>query len=182
MQVSFYLLSHHKVPNAEALVDFVCHLIQTAQQKSEQGTRMLIIDDDEARLQQLDDKLWSFSATSFLPHTLITASDTVNDTDISDINNDTNIITTANTAPILLSSDTTYAIHTQQHQSTSHPEQKFHLLINLAQQPIKNLQHSDNQPNRLLEIIAPDDASVQQGREKYRFYQQLGFALNHFKL
>ena len=81
MQISFYVLGERYMKhdataastvsavNAEAVLNFVCRLTQTVLNKSEHS--LVIIDDQTDRLRELDEQLWSFDATSFIPHTLI---------------------------------------------------------------------------------------------------------------
>ena len=38
------------------------------------------------------------------------------------------------------------------------------------------------QPTRVLELIKPDATSMQEGRHKYKAYQQLGYELTHFNV
>lgn len=52
----------------DELLAFVCRLTETVLAKSEQT--LVILDDDAHRLKQLDDRLWTVSATSFIPHEL----------------------------------------------------------------------------------------------------------------
>jgi DNA polymerase-3 subunit chi len=79
-RVDFYLLSD---PAPQAYFVFACRLIEKAYQR---GHRIYVFLANEANVNKLDDLLWTFGETSFVPHTKINAS----------------VIST----PILLSSDT----------------------------------------------------------------------------
>lgn len=50
------------------------------------------------------------------------------------------------------------------------------VLINLSDHTPVNFARFD----RMLEIISTEDADLAAGRERYRFYQQRGYALTHF--
>lgn len=55
------------------------------------------------------------------------------------------------------------------------------VVLNLAAAPLP-LNDSSDRPDRILEIITPDDISKQQGRDKYRFYRDLGYELIHYPI
>jgi DNA polymerase-3 subunit chi len=50
------------------------------------------------------------------------------------------------------------------------------ILINLTSQPPPTFARFE----RLFEIVATDAADIASGRDRYRFYQQRGYALTHF--
>jgi DNA polymerase-3 subunit chi len=50
------------------------------------------------------------------------------------------------------------------------------ILINLTSQPPSTFARFE----RLFEIVATDAADIASGRDRYRFYQQRGYALTHF--
>ncbi|MEB0135825.1 DNA polymerase III subunit chi [Actimicrobium sp. CCC2.4] len=50
------------------------------------------------------------------------------------------------------------------------------VLINLTSQPPPTFARFE----RLFEIVATDAADIASGRDRYRFYQQRGYALTHF--
>ena len=66
-RVDFYVL-----PGADpdARLEFVCRLAEKAQ---EQGQTVFVHGDDEALLAALDEALWSFRPSAFVPHRLIPA-------------------------------------------------------------------------------------------------------------
>jgi DNA polymerase-3 subunit chi len=152
MQISFYVLSDSK---AQDFLGFICQLTQTALNKSSQP--LLVLIDDEALLSALDEALWAHDASSFIPHQHLV------------INTD-NKITESSLAPVLL------AAHL--------PEGFSGIVINTTAHPVNHFMAKTNNalPTRVLEIIQPDSKSMQQGRDKYKHYQQLNYELTHFKV
>ena len=166
MKISFYVLSENK---AQELLGFICQLTQTALNKSTQS--LLILIEDEALLSSLDDALWAQDSTSFIPHQRLL--DASKDTDV-DTATDNN---TANTdkqpqslAPVLLGNHMPADFKGIVLNTTIHPVNSFMAVTHNAK------------PTRVLELIKPDALSVQEGRNKYKAYQQLGYELTHFKV
>ena len=62
-QVSFYILPEPKKP-----LPFTCQLAQTVLAKSNDALAIIC---PEALLLDLDEKLWSFSDTAFIPHSIV---------------------------------------------------------------------------------------------------------------
>lgn len=60
MQINFYILSQHY-----QLMTFVCQLVQTALAKTD---RSVLIVADSHELTAIDDALWAFEPTAFIPH------------------------------------------------------------------------------------------------------------------
>lgn len=162
MQISFYVLGERYMKqdataastvsavDAEAVLNFVCRLTQTVLNKSEHS--LVIVDDQRDRLQALDEQLWSFDATSFIPHNLIC---------------DEQVTAEKLTAPVTLLS--------------SLPPNFDGVVLNLAPTAL-TLSPSGMLPDRILEIITPDEVSKQQGRDKYRAYRDLGFELIYYPI
>ena len=165
MQISFYVLGERYMKhdataastvsavNAEAVLNFVCRLTQTVLNKSEHS--LVIIDDQNDRLRKLNEQLWSFDATSFIPHTLI-----------SDVHDD-QVTADKLSAPVTLLS--------------SLPQSFDGVVLNLAPTALP-LSKNGTLPERVLEIITPDEVSKQQGRDKYRAYRDLGFELIYYPI
>ena len=153
MKISFYVLSESK---AQDSLGFICQLTQTALNKGTQS--LLILTEDESLLGTLDDALWADEATSFIPHQRLVADDTMTDKTVSTI------------APVLLGA---YL-----------PVNFNGIIINLTPRPITDFMTATNNatPTRVLELIKPDAASMQAGRDNYKHYQQLGYELTHFKV
>ena len=163
MNISFYVLSESK---AQDFLGFICQLTQTALNKSSQSLLILTEKEDEL-LSTLDEALWSQDAVSFIPHQRLLAADVdgadTENTSINSINNQP-------LAPVLLGSYMPADFKGIVLNTTIHPVNSFMAATNNAQ------------PTRVLELIKPDPNSVQEGRHKYKSYQQLGYELTHFKV
>lgn len=157
MKVSFYVLSESK---AQDFLGFICQLTQTALNKSTQSLLILIENDDEL-LSTLDEALWAQEAVSFIPHQRLLANNA--ESAVADVAN-------KRLAPVLLGG---YM-----------PADFNGIVINTTAHPVNTFMQATNnaQPTRILELIKPDAMSVQQGRDKYKHYQQLGYKLTHFKV
>lgn len=166
MKISFYVLSENK---AQDFLGFICQLTQTALNKSTQS--LLILIEDDALLSMLDEALWAQEATSFIPHQCLLDTG-AQDTDPEDTDVDTATANTDNQslAPVLLGS---YM-----------PADFKGIVLNTTIRPLNTFMAatSNAQPTRVLELIKPDATSVQEGRNKYKAYQQLGYELTHFKV
>ena len=155
MKVSFYILSADK---AQDFLGFICQLTQTALNKSTQPILILIEQEDEL-LTTLDEALWD-QATSFIPHQRLK-----DDSEDAAARNDDKIM-----APVLLGS---YM-----------PADFKGVVLNTTPHAINTVMAatSNAQPTRILELIKPDSKSMQEGRYKYKVYQQLGYELTHFNV
>ncbi|MBP2279616.1 DNA polymerase-3 subunit chi [Psychrobacter sp. PL15] len=158
MQISFYVLSENK---AQDFLGFVCQLTQTALNKSNQS--LLILTEDDALLDDFDQALWAHDASSFIPHQRLASDTTI-------VSANSSLATNKMLAPVLL--------------GTYLPAEFNGIIINTTSHPINDFMTatSNAQPTRILEIIKPDAASVQEGRIKYKRYQQLDYKLTHFKV
>ncbi|ERL56595.1 DNA polymerase III subunit chi [Psychrobacter aquaticus] len=166
MNISFYVLSESK---AQDFLGFICQLTQTALNKSTQSVLILI--DDEKLLSTLDEALWAVDAVSFIPHQRLSDVDAVGsdnkgtDTDIAN-----HPIDSKSLAPVLLG---------------RYMQADFKgIVLNTTRHPVNTFMAATNNahPTRVLELIKPDPSSVQEGRQKYKSYQQLGYELTYFKL
>jgi len=161
MKISFYVLSESK---AQDFLGFICQLTQTALNKSAQS--LLILVEDKTLLSNLDAALWSQESTSFIPHQCLSNTDNKNTDDDSTIN----IATHKSLAPVLLG---------------NHMPADFNgIVLNTTTRPVNDFMVATNnsKPSRILELILPDATSTQEGRNKYKAYQQLGYDLTHFKV
>ena len=160
VSVSFYVLSETK---AQDILGFVCSLTQTVIEKSELA--VVILNDDSAKLSQIDDALWAFEATSFIPHQIL------------DKNFDDNTATTSKVLlPRVLLSKTL-------------PKGFSGAVINLTPKALslnsENLSQNHLQtsnPSRILELVLPNEQSTILGRQKYQAYKSQGCKLQHFKV
>lgn len=139
---------------AQDFLGFVSQLIQTALNKSTHT--LIILIEDQLLLESLDKALWAHDATSFIPHQLLTS--------------DTTISTGKSLAPVLLG---------------AHLPTEFNgIVINTTARPVTDFVAATNSVKiiRILEIIKPDTVSVDEGRHKYKRYQQLSYELTHFNI
>lgn len=153
MNISFYVLSESK---AQDFLGFICQLTQTALNKSTQSVLILI--EDEELLSTLDEALWSQEVSSFIPHQRFLDADKISS------------ISQQALAPVLLGNHMPADFKGIVLNTTAHPVNRFMAATHNAH------------PSRILELIKPDPSSVQEGRNKYKSYQQLGYELTHFKV
>ncbi|MGP9556366.1 DNA polymerase III subunit chi [Psychrobacter sp. AOP7-A1-24] len=161
MKISFYVLSESK---AQDFLGFICQLTQTALNKSAQS--LLILIEDDTLLSNLNTALWAQESTSFIPHQVL--SDITAESD--DINANPNVANPELLAPVMLS---------------KHMPAGFNgIVLNTTTRPVNDFMAATNNsnPSRVLELIRPDATSTQEGRNKYKAYQQLGYDLTHFKV
>ena len=158
MKISFYTLSNDR---AQDILGFICGLTQKAVNNSEQT--IILLSDDETLMDARDEALWSHEVTSFIPHQRL-----LNDNNATDgtINNAADTFL----APVLL--------------SPYLPAAFKGIVLNTTTRPITDFISANNRaaPSRILELIAPDEQSMQAGRDKYKHYKNLGYELNHFKV
>lgn len=162
MNISFYILSESK---AQDILGFICQLTQTALNKSSQPL-LILIDKDDELLSTLDEALWSYDGASFIPHQRLLHATISEPKDASKPVQESNEAL----APVLLSSYMPADFKGIVLNTTIHPVNRFMAATNNAQ------------PTRVLELIKPDPESTQEGRHKYKAYQQLGYELTHFKV
>jgi len=135
--------------NVSNQLDYACRLVRKALAAQ---CSIVVRHQDQAQLSEFDELLWSFSPSDFLPHVAVL---------------DDNQPLASNT-PVLLSL----------RQEPNAPAQPFphqQILLNLSTQVPADF----TQFERLIEIVPQDTATTQAGRERYRFYQQQGYQLNH---
>ena len=108
----------------------------------------MIYASDTALIEQLDELLWTFSSTSFVPHCRI--------------HDDAQLI---NVTPVILS---------ERIQSDDH----FDVLLNLHHQHPPSF----NQFKRLIEIAGVSHEDKLAARERYRYYKNAGYEIQHYDL
>lgn len=108
----------------------------------------MIYASDTALIEQLDELLWTFSSTSFVPHCRI--------------HDDAQLISLT---PVIL---------TDQIQSDDY----FDVLLNLHHQ----YPPSFNQFKRLIEIAGVTHEDKLAARERYRYYKDAGYEIQHYNL
>lgn len=119
--------------------------------------KLMVCHQDKDQLTQFDQLLWSFSSTDFLPHVVL---------------NQGNHLLAQHTPVLLaLASDADVFSLISEVGTNLHNE----ILINLSEAVPGNFAEFE----RLIEIVPQEEKSTQAGRERYRFYQQQGYQLNH---
>jgi len=146
-KVSFYLLEHI---DARAR-HLACKLCQRALME---GLDVLLLCRDAAEQQQLDELLWTYQPTSFIPHRISTEP-----------------VYDAQVAVHLSSSLDSYLTARREIVGAAHAETLSRplLCINLAAATI-----DPSQVERIFEIIEAHEEAKIQGRTRYRAYQQRG--------
>lgn len=113
---------------------------------------LLIVNTDNDQLIALDELLWTFADISFIPHERVTSDNIA-----------------SSIAPVIL--------------TDFMPNNFDGVVLNLAPEPLKFADTNNAlRPERVLEIIASDEVSKQQGREKYKYYQRLGITLKYHQV
>ena len=136
-QVNFYTLPSSEL---QARLQFVCRLTEKA---FSLGHRIHIQTDSEQQSKLLDDLLWEYAPSSFIPH--------------SSVNSDNE--------PVSIGTDLAAAIHAD-------------VLINLGEQPCQ----VEDRFSRINEVISSDKDSIEQGRDRYRYYKGKSYRIETFKL
>ena len=137
-QIYFYSGSNDKLKTT-------CRLCAKAVQ---QGMKVMVYTPDAALIEQLDELLWTFSPTSFVPHCRI--------------HDDAQLI---NVTPVILSDQI-------------QPDDHFDVLLNLHHQHPPSF----NQFKRLIEIAGVSHEDKLAARERYRFYKDAGYEIQHYNL
>lgn len=137
-QIFFYSGSDDKLKTA-------CRLCAKALQ---QGLRVMVYTPETILLEKLDELLWSFSPTSFIPHCIIHDNERL-----------------IKVTPVILSDQIQFNGH-------------FDILINLHQQSPPLF----GQFNRLIEIAGTSHDDKLAARERYRFYKDAGYEIQHYNL
>lgn len=176
-RVDFYLL---EPGSRHDLITTACKLIEKALASRQ---RVHIHTDDKKLAEKIDLALWSYKPDSFIPHvilenataTAIDTQNTIREAPLS-VNQQPPIIDIAGVA----SSNRLSANETVQVTIGTDlmPPDCSGVLMNLASQ----VPAFFSRFGRTLEIVASDDAARQSSRDRYRFYQQRGYPLNHHNL
>jgi len=143
-KVDFYTGSTDKLRTA-------CQLSQKAMQN---GLRVLLHTPDEATTEALNELLWSYPATAFIPHCRI---DEI----------------AANDMPALSSSKWPVVVG---HQGENFPHSE--VLISLHSTCLPFFSRFE----RVIEIISQDEEDARLGRERFGFYRDRGYEMRHFDL
>ena len=158
-RVDFYVLESG---TRETLFQFVCRLTEKAWRK---GNRIFMHCHDDQTAAKLDNLLWTYRDISFLPHSLASQDE------------ETPIVIGVATNPPEAGGFPTEAGDLPPEASDLRP-QAYDLLINLAD----SVPEFFSRFERVIETTGIDDQHRQLARERYRFYQQRGYALETHKI
>ena len=136
--VHFYTLSAQRYESAGDVLNVVCRLTEKAVGHQHE---VYIHTSSPTQSQQLDDLLWQFRSSSFVPHSQMAGSGSHHD-------------------QVIL--------------GDSPPPKSFKgMLINLSSAPVGSVA----QFSRVNEFVAPHEASLIIGRERYRHYKAQGIEI-----
>lgn len=110
--------------------------------------KVMIYAPDKALLEQVDELLWTFSATSFIPHCSCDAEQQL-----------------MNMTPVVLG-------------DRIQPDDYFDVLLNLHDQTPPSI----DQFERIIEVASVTHEDKLAARERYRFYKNGGYAIQHYEL
>ena len=145
-QVDFYILG---TSSNDSLLRLACRITEKAIQKK---MHVYMHTGGEADTRSLDEMLWTFSQSSFIPHRVVTAQPA-----------------STNGEPVLIGQhDLTEAEPTE-----PQVRQRWDLLINLTAEVPEFFSRYD----RVAEVIDADPARRETGRNRYRFYKDRGYEL-----
>ena len=141
--------------NVADKLEYACRLTRKIWSATPAGqpVRNIVMVGEKADLKKLDELLWTFSATDFLPHSFI---------------DDENAAET----PIVLTDDfASTALHGVPHAD---------VMIHLGMRMPKDVAALVARFPRIVEVVTVDDAERLAGRERYKAYRDLGHELHNF--
>jgi DNA polymerase III subunit chi len=141
--------------NVSDKLEYACRLTRKIWSTTQEGqaVRNIVIVGEKADLQSLDELLWTFSSTDFLPHCFI------ND----ELAAETPIVLTDNFASPALS-------------TIPHADVLIHLVMRMpADVPALVARFP-----RIVEVVTVNEAERHAGRERYKAYRDLGHELHNF--
>lgn len=146
-QVDFYISSG---ASDEALLRLASRIAEKA---VECGQQVYINAADEAQAHKLDEMLWTFSQSSFLPHRIVTHSDAAD-------------ASTDRAEPVLIGA------------GVEMPSGPWNTLINLA----NAVPEFFSRYERVAEVVDAHVERRNHGRERYRYYRDRGYELKTHNL
>ena len=141
--------------NVSDKLEYVCRLTRKIWSTTPEGqpVRNIVIVGDRADLKKLDELMWTFSSTDFLPHCFI-ADEAAPET------------------PIVLSENfAAGALNT-----IPHADVMIHLGMNMPQDVPALVERFP----RIVEVVTVNEAERLSGRERYKAYRALGHELHNF--
>ena len=141
--------------NVSDKLEYVCRLTRKIWSATPEGqpVRNIVIVGDRADLKKLDELLWTFSSTDFLPHCFITDE-------------------AAPDTPVVLSEN--FAI------SSLNAIPHADVMIHLGMQMPEDVPGLVERFPRIVEVVTVNEAERLAGRERYKAYRALGHELHNF--
>ena len=141
--------------NVADKLEYACRLTRKIWSGTPEGqpVRNIVMVGEKADLKKLDELLWTFSSTDFLPHCFI-------DDEL------------ATETPIVLSADFASSVLS----SLPHADVMIHLGMQLPQDVAALVARFP----RIVEVVTVDESERLAGRERYRAYRDLGHELHNF--
>lgn len=136
-------------------LEYVCRLVRKIWSATTEGEspRNIVVLGESVDLKKLDELLWTFSSTDFLPHCFIDDEG-------------------ASETPIVLTDSFTAAISND----LLHADVFIHIGIRMPEHVEALLARFP----RVLEVVTTDEAERLAGRERYKTYRDLGHELHNF--
>lgn len=136
-------------------LDYACRLTRKIWSATPEGqpVRNIVIVGEQADLKKLDELLWTFSSTDFLPHCFIDDEAAVD-------------------TPILLTDDFASSALNQ----VPHADVMIHLGMRMPQDVLGLVARFP----RIVEVVTVNEAERLAGRERYKAYRELGHELHNF--
>ena len=141
--------------NVSDKLEYVCRLTRKIWSATPEGqpVRNIVIVGDRADLKKLDELLWTFSSSDFLPHCFITDE-------------------AAPDTPVVLSEN--FAI------SSLNAIPHADVMIHLGMQMPEDVPGLVERFPRIVEVVTVNEAERLAGRERYKAYRALGHELHNF--
>ncbi len=141
--------------NVADKLEYACRLTRKIWSGTPEGqpVRNIVMVGEKADLKKLDELLWTFSSTDFLPHCFI-------DDEL------------ATETPIVLSADFASSVLS----SLPHADVMIHLGIQMPQDVAALVARFP----RIVEVVTVDETERLAGRERYKAYRDLGHELHNF--
>ena len=141
--------------NVSDKLEYVCRLTRKIWSATEEGqsVRQIVIVGEKTDLQKLDELLWTFSSTDFLPHCFID----------DEAATETPIVLTDDFASPALS-------------NLPHADVMIHLGMRMPQDVAALVARFP----RIVEVVTVNEAERLAGRERYKAYRDLGHELHNF--
>ena len=141
--------------NVSDKLEYACRLTRKIWSATQEGelVRHIVIVGEKADLKKLDDLLWSFSSTDFLPHCYIE----------DEVAAETPIVLTDNFASPSLN-------------AIPHADVMIHLGMRMPQ----DVPALVGRFPRIVEVVTVNEAERLAGRERFKAYRELGHELHNF--